>query len=98
MLRFAALLFVVLGFDLLRFAARSLFLRLAVLCRWLVSRQLFYRQPIQWTGGRDQVFPAAMQIDHRRDKTRVTEQFADRQQVHARFEKSGRVGVTKRVG
>ena len=44
------------------------------------------------------VFSAAVQIDHRRDETRVTEQLADRQQVDSRFQQSRRVAVSKNMG
>ena len=59
---------------------------LAILCRRLVGRQLLDWQPVQRAGRAVQVFAATVQVNHRRDETRVTEQLADRQQIHTRFQ------------
>ena len=56
------------------------------------------RQPVQRAGDRAEVLPATMQIDHRRGEAGVTEKSADRQQVHPRFQKSGRVTVSQYMG
>jgi hypothetical protein len=41
--------------------------------------------------------PPHVQVDQRRAETPVTQQLSDRQQIHARFQKSGRETVTQRV-
>lgn len=38
-----------------------------------------------------------MQVDHRRGKTRMAQQAADRENIDSRFQKSGRVGVAAGV-
>ena len=71
----------------------GLALRLGALGRGPIRRQLVDGQPVQRAGGAEHVLATAMQINHRRGEAGVPEQPADRQQVHARLEQPGRVGM-----
>jgi len=78
-------------------APRRLGLCLLRLLGLLPHRQLPYGQPVQGTGRRLQMGSADMEVHHGGHEARMSQQPADRQDVDSRFQKAGRVGMSKDV-